>query len=93
MPLSNDLDPQWSALATEVAHHLAQHLDAGIAHARAASPWYDVRQAAAYIGVTDRALRTMSENGLVPTHRPRPRMIRFHRDDLDNWMRENGEHS
>ena len=90
MPRPADLDPAWADLAIEIAHHLAEHMDARVADAQAASPWYDVRQAAAYIGVTERALRTMSEKGLVPTHRPRPRMIRFHRHELDCWMRENG---
>lgn len=45
MPRPADLAPAWAHLAIEIAHHLAEHMDARVADAQAASPWYDVRQA------------------------------------------------
>ncbi len=54
------------------------------------TPWLTVGQAAAYLGINNRSLRSFIERGVIPYHRPSHRMIRFRRDELDLWVREHG---
>ena len=51
------------------------------------SPWLDTKHAAAYIGISENALRLRIREGLVPAHRDGAGRLRFHRDELDQSMR------
>lgn len=50
------------------------------------SPWFTPNQAAAYLKTSTRSLYRMIEQGKVPCHRMGTRIVRLHRDDLDNAM-------
>jgi hypothetical protein len=50
------------------------------------TPWLDTKQAAAYLGITENALRLRQRAGLVKAHRDPAGRLRFHRDDLDRAM-------
>lgn len=55
------------------------------------SPWMDTDEAAAYIGSTRNTLRAWRARGRGPKfHNVRTRMIRYHRDDLDGFVRSGG---
>lgn len=55
------------------------------------SPWLDTEEAAAYIGSTVNTLRAWRARGRGPKfHNIRTRMIRYHRDDLDEFIRAGG---
>lgn len=55
------------------------------------SPWLDTEEAAAYIGSTLNTLRAWRARGRGPKfHNIRTRMIRYHRDDLDDFIRGGG---
>lgn len=81
------LDPQWGPLANRIA----ELVDARLREAPRPPPqqYFDVDDAARYLGFTPKALRGYVELGKGPRVR-RPngtgRVIRFHRDDLDAWM-------
>lgn len=49
--------------------------------------WIDQRQAAAYLGITDRTLRRMIADGRLPAYRLGPRLLRIDMGDLDALMR------
>lgn len=51
------------------------------------SPWLTATEAAAYLRVSPRTLRTWQAEGQVPVVRLPGRLVRFHRDDLDEWAR------
>lgn len=53
----------------------------------------NVGQAADYIGVSSASLRKWSNEGLVPTYRTPGGQRRYHRDDLDEFMRSMRESS
>ena len=54
------------------------------------SPWMTRTQAAAYCAMTVRHLEHLAYRGGGPKYYcPRNRMVRYHRDDLDAWMRAN----
>lgn len=56
--------------------------------ARPASPWLDGEQAAAYLGSTAGTLKNWRATGQGPKyHVIQSRMIRYHRDDLDAFVR------
>lgn len=44
-------------------------------------------QAAEYLQVSDRLIRREVAKGRLAVFKPIPKMTRFHRDDLDAWMR------
>jgi hypothetical protein len=51
----------------------------------------DTDEAAAYIGSTRNTLRAWRARGRGPRfHNVRTRMIRYHRDDLDDFVRSGG---
>lgn len=55
------------------------------------SPWLDTEGAAAYLGSTRNTLTAWRARGRGPKfHNIRSRMIRYHRDDLDDFMRSGG---
>lgn len=49
--------------------------------------WIDQRQAAEYLGITDRTLRRMIAAGDLPAYRLGPRLLRIDVGDLDALMR------
>jgi hypothetical protein len=50
------------------------------------SPWLDTKAAAAYLGITENALRLRVRAGLVVAHHDPAGRLRLHRDDLDHAM-------
>lgn len=53
----------------------------------AQSPWMTRQEAAEYLGVSVRTLSTWACTGGGPAYSlPRPRMARYHKDDLDQWL-------
>jgi excisionase family DNA binding protein len=51
-----------------------------------ASPWLNPEQAAAYLGVALGTLRNWVSAKYIP-HVKRGRVVRFHREKLDAWLR------
>ena len=51
------------------------------------TPWLDTKRAAAYLGISENALRLRVREGLVAAHRDGAGRLRFHRDELDRSMR------
>lgn len=49
--------------------------------------WIDQREAAEYLGITDRTLRRMIAAGDLPAYRLGPRLLRIDVGDLDALMR------
>lgn len=49
--------------------------------------WIDQREAAEYLGITDRTLRRMIAAGKLPAYRLGPRLLRIDVADLDALMR------
>lgn len=54
----------------------------------AESPWMDSAAAAAYTGFTADALKQMRYLSTGPTYSKPAGRVRYHRDDLDTFMRE-----
>lgn len=52
------------------------------------SPWMDVREAAAYTGFSKAALDSMRYEQRGPAYSKPAGRVRYHRDDLDRFMRE-----
>lgn len=53
-------------------------------------PWWDIKQAAAYLGVSIAFLRKAVRLGKVPYARAGSKVLRFRRTDLDRWLEANG---
>ena len=51
------------------------------------SPWLNYEGAATYLGVAVGTLRNWVSAGYIPFVR-RGGVVRFHRDDLDDWLRQ-----
>ena len=51
------------------------------------SPWMTYKEAAAYVQVTVGTLRNWVSAKYVPFAR-RGRVVRFHRDKIDHWLRQ-----
>lgn len=50
--------------------------------------WFSQKEAAEYLGVTDRTVRNYIARGLIPAHRVKgSRLIRIEQADLDALMR------
>lgn len=49
--------------------------------------WVDQREAAEYLGITDRTLRRMIAAGDLPAYRLGPRLLRLDLADLDKLLR------
>ena len=47
--------------------------------------WFTKKEAAAYLGVTERWLRGATERGDIPYYKFE-RIVRYHRDDLDAYI-------
>lgn len=73
-------------VAQIVGEELDQRLPEAVARIEA-SPWMDVKAAAAYLNISQNALRKRVDAGLVAVHRDGAGRLRFHRDDLDQTMR------
>lgn len=58
---------------------------AGIA--RRGSPYFNTAQAAHYLQLSERRLKQMRGDGIGPAYSRIGRIIRYHIDDLDGWMR------
>ena len=58
--------------------------------AREATPWLDSEAAAHYLGSTAGTLRNWRATGKGPRyHVMQDRLVRYHRDDLDDFVRGN----
>lgn len=56
--------------------------------ARAQSPWLDSDGAAAYLGTAPGTMKTWRANGKGPRyHVVQDRLVRYHRDELDDFVR------
>lgn len=51
------------------------------------SGYLNAQQAAEYLSVSERLIRREASAGRLAAFRPLRGIVRFHRDDLDNWMR------
>lgn len=59
--------------------------------ANAPSPWLDSERAAAYLGSTAGTLRNWRATGKGPRyHVVQDRLVRYHTDDLDDFVRSSG---
>jgi excisionase family DNA binding protein len=57
--------------------------------ARRASPWMTTPEAALYVRLSRRTLEDYRCHGGGPRYsRPSGNVVRYHRDDLDSWIRE-----
>lgn len=53
------------------------------------SPWKNREEAADYLGVTSQTLAQMAHRGTGPRYsKPSGRLVRYHVDDLDAWLRD-----
>ena len=50
------------------------------------SPWFRVEAAAAYLRLAPGTIRNMTWAGTLPACK-RGRIVRYHKDDLDAWLR------
>lgn len=58
---------------------------------RSPSPWMDTAEAAAYIRSTAGTLKNWRATGQGPKYHPvLTKLIRYHRDDLDAFVRDGG---
>lgn len=56
--------------------------------ARASSPWLDSEAAAAHLGASAGTLKTWRATGKGPRyHVVQDRLVRYHRDELDDFVR------
>ena len=51
------------------------------------SDWLTANEAAAYLKISQEALRSKVRRGEIPYHRTSARMIRFSRVELDAWVK------
>lgn len=81
----SQLDPTWRRLATAVAAEVAANFQK---NSPAVAPeWLDVRAAAAYLSLTEKALRMrLYKENPPPSHRV-GNLLRFSRSQLDAWVR------
>jgi excisionase family DNA binding protein len=52
------------------------------------SPWMDTREAAAYLGISVDSLHRLTSNQAIRHTKVHAHALRFHRLDLDAFMRE-----
>lgn len=79
------LDPAWRRHAAAVAAEVAANLQ------KSSPPvtpeWLDVRGAAAYLSLTEKALRMrLYKDDPPPSHKV-GNLLRFKRSELDDWVR------
>jgi excisionase family DNA binding protein len=80
------LDALAARIDEAVVRHLHSLLPAAIEQA-SLSPWFDTKHAAAYLQISENALRLRVRSGLVPAYRDGAGRLRFHRDHLDRAMK------
>ena len=84
--MSTTTDPSWAALARDVAAMVAQQLRDD--PPAPLSPWLTQEGAADYVRLSPKALEDMRRRGVGPRfHRVHRRLVRYHTDDLDAWLR------
>lgn len=54
------------------------------------SPWLNTEQAAEYVGFSVKTLHNRRNKGLRPTAHKIGNKLRYHIDELENWIRSNG---
>ena len=54
------------------------------------SKWMDVYGLMAYLGLTEHFVRRKAAAGLIPAHRAGLKFLRFHKDEIDQWIRDGG---
>jgi Helix-turn-helix domain len=83
-----ELDQSWDQIAERVAVHVLGHLTQ---HPVRPSPWFTPDDAAAYLRLTRRGLEDMRAKATGPRyHKVNDRVVRYHVDDLDAWLRSDG---
>jgi excisionase family DNA binding protein len=50
------------------------------------TPWMTTENAAAYLSVSPGTLHNWRSKGVGPTYRTVGRIVRYHRDDLDDFL-------
>lgn len=83
------IDESWNKIAGHVAEIVTERLRAD---PPILSPWFAPDDAATYLGLSVRGLEDMRAKGTGPRfHKVGARVVRYHRDDLDAWLRSDGE--
>ena len=85
MSQSKDVSP-FEDTGREFARHIIPLLQDRQFLAQALSEWLTVPEAAAYLKISESALRTLVNRSRVPFCKPSGRMIRFKRSELDSWL-------
>ena len=52
------------------------------------SPWLDAAQLVVYLGVSLRSIRKWTSRGQMPCHYLPGRLVRYHRDEIDTWLKK-----
>jgi len=76
--------------AEQIAFRVSELLLETVTPGSLDSPWFDVDGACAYLGLSTNALYKLSAAGAIPCRKKAGGQgLRFHRDELDSWMRQN----
>ena len=87
------LDPQWEAITNAIADKAASLVVSKLHESRppVAPEWLSLKQAAAYLGyTTEKAFRDRCSKPNPPPSHKIGRLRRFHRAELDAWVRSDG---
>lgn len=76
-------DPTWRPLVAAISKEVASRLKTP----PVAPEWLDLRSAAAYLSLTEKALRLRLYKDDPPPSHKLGNLLRFKRSDLDEWMR------
>ena len=52
------------------------------------SPWLSADQVAAYLSISLRSVREWTRRGQMPCHYLPGRLVRYHRDEVDTWLKK-----
>lgn len=78
-----ELAREWEPLAEAVAKRVGDIVRAS------GSPWFSTEKAAEYLDLKPKTLQKMRFLGTGPKFAERGKQVRrYHRDDLDRWLRE-----
>ena len=84
-----ETDPSWSKLARSIAAEVVAKLRTD---PPLTTPWLNPEAAAAYVSLDVRGLETLRRHGRGPKYsRCSHRIVRYHVNDLDAWLRDNVE--
>jgi len=86
------LDELVEQLATRIAeqlHQLQRQTVRELAPAQR-SPWLNISDAADYLRWPKQRLYKLTASGGIPHYKHEGRLL-FHRDELDQWLRSNGQ--